>query len=278
MNKQTFLSHEAHSLKQVIMCCPTKEYYLVDDQIYQNITEIADKEKAILQHQLLCEIISKFGADVLIIDELSGHPNAVFTRDTAVSVPGGYIKLKMGIESRRGEEIWMGDFLEKKGVPCIGSITDPGTVEGGDVILAGNVVFVGISTRTNAEGANQIAKLLTDQGFEVRISRVPGPFLHIGGAMSVIDINTVLSIQNVFPEHFFQGFTNISVPHDGFITGNVITLGKRELIVNRENVTVIKELKQFDFKIHEVDLTEFTKGTGGPSCLILPLVRMLHSQ
>ena len=96
--------------------------------------------------------------------------------------------------------------------------------------------------------------------------------------MSVIDIDTVLSVQGVFPENFFRGFRNISVPNDSFITGNIITLGKRELIINKDNIAAIKKLKKLKFKTHKLDLSEFIKGTGGPSCLIMPLVRIPNSE
>lgn len=275
MNHEIFLSHEGHNLKRVVVCPPQQEYFLITDRGAHNITELADKDIAIVQYALLVETMRNFGADVLIIDELPGHPNSVFTQDTAVASPGGYIKLKMGIKTRRDEESWMSDFLNSKGVPCVGKIEDPATIEGGDVILAGNIAFVGISTRTNHEGAKQIGSLLTKQGFEVRIANVQSPFLHIGGAMSVVDIDTILSVEGVFPDGYFQGFKVISVPNDGFISGNVITLGNRELIINKENKAAIKRLRESGFILHEVDLSEFTKGTGGPSCLIMPLVRSL---
>lgn len=273
MSQEIFLSHEGYPLKKVVVCQPQKEYFAVTNKQAHNITELANKDLAILQHVALVESMRDFGADVLIINELPSHPNSVFTQDTSVSSPEGYIKLSMGIETRSGEEKWMSDFLDSQNVPCVGIIDKPATVEGGDIILAGEIAFVGVSTRTNQEGAEQIGSLLKKQGFAVRTHRVPAPFLHIGGAMSVIDADTVLSVDGVFPDNFFQGFKVISVPNDGFISGNVITLGNRELIVNKENKAAIKKLAQAGFITHEVDLSEFTKGTGGPSCLIMPLAR-----
>lgn len=275
MNQEVFLSHEGKSLKKVVVCSPKEEYFVVVDRKAHNITELADKDLAILQHTHLVETMKDFGTDVLIINELPDHPNSVFTQDTSVASPEGYIKLRMGIKTREDEESWMSDFLDSKDVPCVGIIEKPATVEGGDVILAGNIAFVGISTRTNREGAQQIGNLLNRQGFAIRTHKVPSPFLHIGGAMSVIDVDTVLSVERVFPDNFFQGFKVISVPNDGFISGNVITLGNRELIVNMENKVAIAKLNQAGFTTHKVDLSEFTKGTGGPSCLIMPLVRSI---
>ena len=268
-----FVAHEAHFLKEVVLCPPQKEYFSVSDKKSHNITELADREKAVLQHQLLTELISKIGVNIIAIDELQGHPNSVFTRDTALVTPKGFVKLRMGIDTRRGEEIWMANFLESKGVPCVGVIEPPGTVEGGDIILAGSVAFVGNSSRTNKEGVTQISKLLSHQGYEVRVSTVPSPFLHIGGAMSVIDSNTTLSVEGIFPNDFFDKFVNISIPNNGFITGNVITLGPQKLLASRDNVAGIEILSRQHFQVYDADLSEFIKGTGGPSCLIMPLSR-----
>jgi dimethylargininase len=94
-----------------------------------------------------------FGVDLLDVPELAGHPNSVFTRDTAVCTPQGYIHLNLGLETRQGEGgAWMAQILYAQGGHCIGEVKPPGTIEGGDVVLAGNVAFIGRSARTNEEG------------------------------------------------------------------------------------------------------------------------------
>lgn len=268
-----FVRSEADVLQQVVVAPPRREYFRVEDKARHNITETADEETAVLQHRQLVAVMGAFGAEVLSLAELPGHPNSVFTRDTAVVTPRGFIKLRMGLASRRGEAAWMAVFLESRGVPCVGTIVSSATAEGGDVILAGDVAFVGRSGRTNDAGVQQVSGLLRAQGYEVRVADVPARFLHIGGAMSVIDTQTVLSVAGVFPEGFFAGFLNLSVPNDGFIGGNVITLGPREVVALSESSAVGRLLREHDFTVHAMDLGEFSKGTGGPSCLIMPLVR-----
>ena len=274
MIKDNFLiKSEGGVLKKVVVCSPEYEYFDIKDKDSHNITEIAERNKAIEQHKNLVSTISNFGAEVLKIQELKDHPNSVFTRDTAVITKNGYIQLRMGLKSRIGEESWMGKFLKEKGIKCIGAVEYPSTAEGGDIILAGNIGFIGISSRTNKEGANQIRSMLTRQGFEVRISPVPRPFLHIGGAMSVINEDHILCVDKVFPPNFFLGFKTIVVPNEDFVTGNVITLGNNELIANEKSVAVIKALEKINYKVHKLNFSEFTKGTGGPSCLIMPFKR-----
>lgn len=257
-------------MKTIIICPPIIEYFAVDDKKLHTINEPSDLTKALQQHDELRSVIFGSGCEVIQIPELAGHPNSVFTRDTSLVTPKGYVRLRMGLESRRGEEDWMALHLESLGIKRTGNIYGNGTVEGGDVILAGTIAFVGLSKRTNQEGVKQISAILNAMNFEVRSVAVLEPFLHLGGAMSILSSDDVLCCQGIFPINFFEGFNRIEVPGDNFISGNVISLGNHEAIAEKTNTSAIVVLNQKGYKIHALDLSEFIKGTGGPSCLILP--------
>jgi N-dimethylarginine dimethylaminohydrolase len=94
--------------------------------------------------------------------------------------------------------------------------------------------------------------------------------LHLGGAMSVLSPDDVLCCQGIFPVDFFDGFNRVEVPGNNFVSGNVISLGNHEVIADQTNTSAINILTQNGYRIHSLDLSEFIKGTGGPSCLILP--------
>jgi len=267
------LRSEGDRLTRVVVCTPVREYFRIEDLGAHNIGAVAGRERALEQHDALKSVLRDFGCEVIDVPELDGHPNSVFTRDTAVCTPRGYVKVRMGLETRRGEEEWMARVLDGLGEPRAGEIVAPGTVEGGDVILAGDVAFVGRSTRTNEEGIRQLAEILKDMGYEVRVAHVPHPFLHIGGAMTVVGDGTVLCCRGVFPPGFFRGFETIEIPAGSFISGNVIHLGDGEVIAEKSNRKAMGALRAHGYKIHELDLSEFVKGTGGPSCLIMPVER-----
>jgi len=110
-------------------------------------------------------------------------------------------------------------------------------------------------------------------GYGIRVVNVAAPSLHIGGVMSVVGERQVLACDGVFPTGFFAGFDVITVPTADFIGGNVITSGAGEVIVERRNTAAIAALAEAGFTVHPLDLSEFVKGGGGPSCLILPLER-----
>jgi len=256
---------------RVIVCSPRSEYFRVSELSKHNITRVPDPEKSVLQHLALTTALLESGFAVYDIPELKDHPNSVFTQDGSLVTPEGYIKLRMGLESRKGEDEWIAQNLESLGIKRAGSISGNGTVEGGDVILTGSIAFVGLSKRTNEEGMKQISTILNAMNFEVRSVSVPEPFLHLGGAMSILSQETVLYCQGIFPMDFFKGFNSIEVPGDSFASGNVISLGNHGIIAEKTNTAAINVLRKKGYRIHALDLSEFIKGTGGPSCLILPV-------
>jgi dimethylargininase len=162
------------------------------------------------------------------------------------------------------------DFL---GVPCAGKIEEPGTVEGGDVILAGEVAFVGLSARTNQSGVRQLSRFLTEMGYEVRTLRLPSHELHIGGVMSAVGPKSVICCRKTFPGGFFDGFETVQIPCPEASSANVIALGNRKVIVERGCPMTAQALKEAGFIVHMIDLSEFVKGRGGPTCLIMPVDR-----
>ncbi len=264
---------EGAPLRRVLVCAPGAAYREPGALAAHNLTARADAVQAALQHAALRAALTTFGAEVTLLDELPGHPNSVFVQDPALMTSEGYVRLRMGLPTRRGEEAWLAEALAALGLPEIGRIEAPGTVEGGDVILAGEVAFVGRSSRTNAEGCAQLAALLRALGHEVRIADVPPPSLHIGGMMSVVAHRQVVAAAGIFPEGFFDGFDVLSVPCTDFISGNVITLGPGEVMVGAHAQTTASVLHRAGLRVHRLELSEFVKGTGGPSCLVLPVAR-----
>jgi dimethylargininase len=268
------LNNEGDRLTRVLVCTPGEQYFRWNDPDAHNIHEMPDPTRTKDQHDKLKTILGKSGCEVIDIPELPKHPNSVFTRDAALCTPAGFIRLRMGLASRRGEDEWMAGILRSLNEPCVGKIEEPGTVEGGDVILAGATAFVGLSARTNVEGARQIAALLRNQDYEVRTAPVPDAHLHLGGGMSVIGPKRVLCCDGEFPDDLFAGFDVIRVTHWNAGAGNVICLDANEVVADSSGRgDTIRELEKSGVKVHAMDLSEFRKGAGGPTCLILPVER-----
>lgn len=267
------LRNEGDRLSRVVVCTPGDAYFRVRNLEEHNITEVADRNRAIQQHDALKAKIREFGSELIDIPELPNHPNSVFTRDAALCTPDGYLKLRPGLDTRQGEEEWMSGVLDSLGEPCVGEIKPPGTVDGGDVILAGSVAFVGRSIRTNDEGVRQVSDLLSAMDYEVRTISLPDSILHLDKAMMVIGPERILSCGGPIPDDSLEGFDTIEISCDGPTTANIICLGDNEVIAERSNREVIKQPELSGLIVHALDLSEFVKGTGGPNCLIMPVER-----
>ncbi len=267
------LRNEGESLKRVIVCTPKQEYASASDLEKHNIGKLGNPRAAIQQHDMLKSTLVEFGAEVLDITELKGHPNSVFTRDTAMCTPKGYIKLRLGLKTREGEDEWIAKTLDTIGEPCVGEIKNPGTVEGGDVVLAGNVAFIGQSIRTNEEGIKQLSELLKKMEYEIRVIVLPDTVLHLDKALMVLGPKQLLYCKELISKENIDGFEGIGISCGGDVTANIICLGSKELIINRSNSEVTNRLEAEGCIVHNLDLGEFAKGMGGPNCLIMPVER-----
>jgi len=267
------LRNEGDRLTRVVVCSPREEYLRVADLKEHNFVQLAERNLAIGQHGTLKSLLADFGSEVIDIPKLANHPNSVFTRDTAVCTPCSYIKLRLGLDTRRGEEQWMSDLLESIGEPYAGEINEPGTVEGGDVVLAGSVAFLGRSIRTNDEGVVQTSAFRRDMGYEVRILYLPDSILHLDKALMAAGPTRMLSCSDSIPKESLKGFEVIEISCEGRSTANIICLGNNQVIVDRSNREVIKRLEEHGFFVYAINLSEFARGMGGPNCLIMPVER-----
>lgn len=270
------VNNEGNKLKAVVLCRPKREYFCIKEKDLgkHNITKKAQNEFAIYQHNKLSKVIRDSGVTVVMIDELKGHPNSVFTQDMTFLTNKGYIKLNMGIDSRVGEDRYICKLLDSMNIPKVASLSNKAKAEGGDLIMAGDVIFMGISSRTNELAAMEMGAVCRKLGKTLRVAEVPPPFLHIGGAMSVIAPNRIIYVEGALPNRFFKGYESIPVPNNNFVSANVITIKPNKVIAEISNTETIDILKNVGVEVIELDLSEFIKGTGGPSCLILPIKRI----
>jgi len=264
---------EGEPLKRVVVCTPKEEYARAGNRKEHNIGDLGNPQVAIQQHDTLKNTLREFGAEVLDVPELAGHPNSVFTRDTAICTPQGYIKLILGLPTRQAEGAWMAQVLNAQGERCIGEITPPGTLEGGDVVLAGDVAFIGKSVRTNDEGIRQFADIMSPMGHEIRVIQLPESILHLDKVVMTIGAEQVLFCEELISPEDIRGFDGIAISCHDNTTANIICLGNQEVIANRSNNVVIDLLSNNGYRVHDLDLSEFAKGMGGPNCLIMPIDR-----
>jgi dimethylargininase len=169
----------------------------------------------------------------------------------------------MGAASRRGETL-----LVEKNLSCfreIAYIKLPAQLEGGDVVRQGKKLFVGLSSRTNAQGVEALKEIVEPFGYRVSAVRVKGS-LHLSTACSAITEETVLTNPRWIDQDAFKAVNVLTVPEDEPWGAN--TLRVKETICLEAGVPRTLELVAgLTDKIEVLDISEFRKAEGSLSCL-----------
>ncbi|MFB5283179.1 dimethylarginine dimethylaminohydrolase family protein [Peribacillus sp. Hz7] len=268
---------EYDPLKQVILCEP--QYMRIKDVINETQKHFEDEgihiKTAMTQHHNFVSALKKLGIEVILLPSYNKYPEQVFTRDIGFTLGEKVFVAEMGTDIRTGEENVLKEWLQNKHVPFHNLTGD--RIEGGDVLLDGNTIYVGVSERTNIESIEKLQKLLPE--FDV----IPIPFtdtyLHLDCVFNIISPNEAL----IFPGEINKEQLNllasrydlIEVTEDEQFTlgTNVLSIGNKKIISLPVNTKVNKELRKRGYELIEVDITEIIKSGGAFRCCTLPIVR-----
>src|SRR6266478_3740186 len=149
-------------------------------------------------------------------------PDSLFVEDPAIVLDELAIIFPLGTETRRPEAASIAQALAK--FRKLARVEVPGQVEGGDVLRIGRSLFAGLSSRTNAEGIQQLASILASYGYEVVSVAVMG-CLHLKSAVTYIGRNTLLANRAWFDTRPFAGFEWIDVAAEEPHAANALAIG-----------------------------------------------------
>jgi N-dimethylarginine dimethylaminohydrolase len=213
--------------------------------------------------------------------------DSVYCRDASIATDKGMILCTMGKAGRMNEPAAVEKMYRELGVPILGRIEAPGSVEGGDVAwLDQHTLAIGRTYRTNADGIRQMRELLTPSGvnvLEVQLPHYKGPsdVFHLMSIFSPVakDLAVVYSplMPIVFRDELMKrGYQLVEVPDQEFesMGCNVLAIGPRQCIMVKGNETTKARLLQAGCTVLEYEGQEISyKGGGGPTCLTRPLWR-----
>jgi dimethylargininase len=220
-----------------------------------------DPTRARRQHEEYRRALSAF-ADVVSLAPEPDLPDACFVEDAAVVHGRVAVITRPGAESRRAE---IGTIEKTLSSTHECRRIERGFLDGGDVMVAGGVAFVGRSSRTDPEGATDLERLL---GLEVRPVPV-GRWLHLKTAVTPLDEKTLIQARGAYPMGTFLGFEILET--DEMHGANVLAVGQ-DVIVSAAAPNAAALLSARGRKVHLVDLSEFHAGDAGTTCLSLILL------
>ena len=228
-----------------------------------------DLALALEQHEAYCRALERLGLTLVRLPPDPEFPDSTFVEDAAVVTSRGAILTRPGAASRAGEVTSLGPALGRW-FPGLGAIAAPGTVDGGDVCDAGHHFFIGLSERTSAEGAAQLAAWLARQGFGssvIDIGAMPG-LLHLKTGLSWLGGRRLLAAGGLVGHPALQGWEVVRVPEGEEYAANCVAVNDG-VLVPRGFPSTAALLAGLEYDPVPLEMSEFRKMDGGLSCLSL---------
>lgn len=224
-----------------------------------------DLEQATLQHKTYEDALKNLGVEVLSLPEEARLPDAVFVEDAAIVLDECAIITRPGADSRQAETKSIARALAPHRI--LYSIQAPGTLDGGDVLVVGKRIWVGLATRSNQSAVDQMQVFLGPYGYSVHGTTVVG-CLHLKSAVTQVAEDTLLINLDWADKAAFEGLKFINVDPTEPYAANALLVGKTVLY----QPAFPKTLLQLEAaRIHPVivDQSELAKAEGALTCCSL---------
>jgi dimethylargininase len=246
--------------------------------------EPVDLEVARRQHEELAEILSGLGVELDLLDEDGLGPDAVYVFDPLLVTERGTIALRSGKPTRRGEESALERWAQQDGIPSLGRIEPPGTVDGGDTFwLRPDLLCIGRSLRTNRSGAAQLGRLVGGQVevFDMSWWRGPSEVLHLLSVISPLSEDLAVVFRPLLPAGLAElldelQVRTLEVDEEEFETlgSNVLAVRPGVVVLADGNPRISRAMSAAGCEVHTFEASQIgLNGSGGPTCLVRPVWR-----
>jgi dimethylargininase len=223
--------------------------------------------RMLAQHQAYAEALRDAGLSVQVLPALADYPDAHFVEDVAVVVPELAVITRPGADARRGETDHIAPALAAhRRVVCLEA---PATLDGGDVLVVGRRVFVGLSARTNAAGVAGLRDQLAPLGYTVCAIPVAAG-LHLKSSVNLIGNDLLIATGAFVGQASFEGLEMIEVSEHEAYGANALRINER-LLVAQGFPALTSRLRARGFEVIALDMREVEKMDGGLTCLSLRL-------
>ena len=227
---------------------------------------VPDYHKAIQQHHAYIDALNSCGLEVTVLDARQSFPDSMFIEDVALLTQKCAVLTRPGAESRTDEVELVRDCISSF-YDTVEKITPPGSVEAGDIMMVGSHFYIGLSQRTNLEGANQMIQLLNRHGMTGSTVEMK-EFLHLKTGLSYLENNNLLVTGEFIDRQEFSDFNKIIVDEaDGYAANSVWING--HVLIPAGYPRTTEKIQNAGYQTLELEMSEFQKLDGGLSCLSL---------
>ncbi len=226
-----------------------------------------DYQKALDQHNNYIRALQQCDVDITILPASEEFPDSVFVEDVALCTPHCAIITRPGAETRRAETTLITEAINRFYPNKVEYIQAPGTVEAGDIMMVDKHFYIGLSARTNEEGAKQMIAILEKYGLSgsvVTLEKV----LHLKTGLAYLEHNNLLAAGEFITKPEFQHLNIIEIPEEESYAANCIWVNERVIMPAGYPITKAK-IAALGYQVIEVDTSEYRKIDGGVSCMSL---------
>ncbi len=224
-----------------------------------------DFGKVVDQHDQYCQALTQCGLIVIQLEPDDQYPDACFVEDTAVVIGDLVLITNPGHQSRKGESEAVERWFRATGKPLV-VMDQSGLLDGGDVLKIGSHFHVGLSSRTNEQGAKQLGTIAESRGFTWSQLRVHN-LLHLKTGVTCIDDCSIICVPELALSAEFSGIQNKIVVDDTERSAANCLVVNDVILVPAECVAAQQRLSETGKRLLPIDISEFQKMDGGLTCL-----------
>lgn len=245
-----------------------------------------DPGRAVRQHAAYVRALESAGVQVVLLPPEPELPDACFTWDTMLAFPraGTEAPTALLVAARPGEpsrrpEVRTVMACARRLAPAarVVEIQEPGTLDAGDVIVYGDRVAIGVSARSNRAGCAQLAEAVRSLGYRAHLCPVDDR-LHLASAVTPLGARRLIGTRAGFESLDAAGadvapggeIERLVIPDEEIVAANVLAIGGR-CFVNPGYPRAVGAMRRAGETVVEVDLEEFSRADGGPTCLVAPV-------
>jgi dimethylargininase len=210
--------------------------------------------------------LERAGVSVTTLPPLEDFPDSVFVEDVALCVHGLAIVLRPGDPSRFGEAATIRPGLRAAGLRVVE--LPEGSIDGGDILVTDDEVFVGLSKRTNTAGLAGLAAALEELGMKVRKVETPADILHFKSDCGLLDSSTIFATARLAETGCFAGYDVVEAPQGEEAAANLVRVNDTVCVADGYPATV-DLLGARGYNVETVAVGQAALIDGGLSCLSL---------
>ena len=209
--------------------------------------------------------MSSLGCENITVPTESGLADSVFVEDTALVLDEFAVVCRPGAASRRSEIPGVEAVL--RNYRTLVSIQSPGTLDGGDLLCVGKVIYAGLSSRSNQAGIEQLRLIVRDHGYTVTVVET-NRCLHLKSAVTQVAPETLLINPRWVDPSLFENWELIEVDSNESHGANAL-LVDQSLIYPAAFPRTIEKLVARGIHVSAIDVSELQKAEGAVTCCSL---------